>query len=57
MLFTFLFLSYLLSPEMMPAYTFSHTILLLVGLWALLDKESREAVVSVSLDYYVPFSL
>ena len=37
-----------LSPWL-PAYEFSHLILFLVGLWALLDKESLEAVVSVSL--------
>lgn len=34
----------------LPAYEFSHLILFLVGLWALLDRESLEAVVSVSLD-------
>ena len=44
----FRFLSYLLS-QWMPALVFSHTILFLVGLWALVDKESVEAVVSVSL--------
>ena len=43
------FLSYLLYGEWLPAFTFSHTILFLVGLWALVDKESLEAVVSVSL--------
>ena len=35
--------------EWLPAFTFYHTILFLVGLWALVDKESVEAVVSVSL--------
>ena len=40
--------SYMLSPWL-PAYEFSHLVLFLVGLWALLDKESLEAVVSVSL--------
>ena len=40
--------SYMLSPWL-PAYEFSHLILFLVGLWALLDRESLEAVVSVSL--------
>ena len=35
----------------LPAYEFSHLILFLVGLWALLDKESLEAVVSVSLHH------
>ena len=39
--------SYFLSPWL-PAYEFSHLILFLVGLWALLDKESLEAVISVS---------
>lgn len=43
----FLSCSYLLSPWL-PAYEFSHLILFLVGLWALLDKESLVAIVSVS---------
>ena len=33
--------------------TFSHTILFLVGLWALVDKESVEAIISVSLSSVV----
>lgn len=37
----------------MPALTFSHTVLLLVGVWALLDKESVEAVVSVSVPQFI----
>lgn len=37
----------------MPALTFSHTILFLVGLWALVDKESVEAIISVSLSSVV----
>ena len=40
--------SYMLSPWL-PAYEFSHLILFLVGLWAVLDRESLEAVISVSL--------
>lgn len=43
------FSSYFLSGSWLPVYEFSHIILFLVGLWALLDKESIEAVISVSL--------
>jgi hypothetical protein len=46
----FRLLSYLLPVfgEWLPALVFAHTILFLVGLWALVDKESVEPVVSVS---------
>lgn len=37
---------YLLSANWLPVFVFSHTVLFLVGLWALLDKESIEAVIS-----------
>ena len=40
--------SYMLAPWL-PAYEFEHLILFLVGLWAMLDKESLEAVISVSV--------
>ena len=60
MLYTcYQFLRFQLSPTTlldgrvvlwMPALTFSHTILFLVGLWALVDKESVEAIISVSLN-------
>ena len=39
--------SYMLFPWL-PVYEFEHLILFLVGLWAMLDKESLEAVISVS---------
>ena len=33
----------------LPAFQFSHIILFIVGLWTLLDKESVEAVITVSV--------
>ena len=41
--------SYSLYGDWLPVFQFSHMILFIVGLWALLDKESLEAVITVSV--------